>query len=384
MDHARALRLLELEDAGEEEVIRKQFRRLALRMHPDRHALDDRAEKAARTAAFVELQSALEVALACVLCTKSDVEVQGIVDDEVEEVLRAYPPTFVAQFRHLLGEMSKGGKAQPLSEVLDKHFFGTQFRSDEVDFRIFQPAPTAERRDMQLVYRCKECPDPASSVCARLSKPTKNKCVCGHNAAAHAPGGKKCSKCACTCFAYHIQQQAWEARCGCKHKHTDHHVTGARKCRKDIPGKRGTPCPCNGYMPSWVCHCGHPASSHETVVCYIDLKERSIDRALLGREWVAGGLRVETVALAEDSREKMAQYAVRAVAVNHGDLGRAQTSIAAHAQRRGASYVAQAKMYEAAAAAAKPAQEQVSSGPGARAPRGVRAAPGGRVSQRQQ
>lgn len=107
--------------------------------------------------------------------------------------------------------------------------------------------------DVSVVWRCGDCEEPGS-VCCRLN-PKKHSCLCGHKLMEHVPGkhGLRCcvTACACRCFEFHCQQGGWQARCGCKHKHTDHSVLVPRTCTK-------LECDCAGYNVRWVCSCGHP------------------------------------------------------------------------------------------------------------------------------
>lgn len=106
--------------------------------------------------------------------------------------------------------------------------------------------------EIAVVWRCGDCTEP-NSVCCRLN-PKKHSCLCGHKLSEHVPGkhGLRCSTkgCACRCFEFHVQQGGWQARCGCKHKHTDHSVLRPFACLK--PG-----CECASYDVRWVCSCGH-------------------------------------------------------------------------------------------------------------------------------
>jgi hypothetical protein len=94
------------------------------------------------------------------------------------------------------------------SEQLDKHFFGTQFGSDQLDFRE-HPGVNATRQEDgdQMVWYCLDCERESrrerakilgldiddeeiisklasSSVCCRL-KPNKHTCLCGHKLKDH-------------------------------------------------------------------------------------------------------------------------------------------------------------------------------------------------------
>ena len=136
-----------------------------------------------------------------------------------------------------------------------------------------------------------------------------------------------------------MQQLGWEARCGCKHHVRDHQqpLGAPWACSKTLPGKEKRPCPCKGFHVAWVCTCGHPAGEHETV-----WQERSA--AVMAREWVAGGLRPECVAEAEEKRSRWQQEAVE-MAAKEGVASKEK--LAEKAKRMQISMCAEARMMEA-------------------------------------
>ncbi|CAE7426324.1 fam221a [Symbiodinium pilosum] len=232
------------------------------------------------------------------------------------------------------------------SERLDKFFFGTHFGSDQFDPRAWLGQAEAESlasgKPFQCVWRCKSCPE-ASSVCCRL-KPKKHSCLCGHKVDAHDPRRRfRCTMPACKCrrLEFYVQQLGWEARCGCKHHLRDHNKSGEPpyRCTKLLPGKDKKPCPCSGFHVAWVCTCGHPWEEHETTW------QECTSTAVFSREWVAGGLRPECVAEAEEKRTRWKQEAAD-VAERHGrDV--ATKLMADKAKRMQVSMCAEAGMREA-------------------------------------
>lgn len=210
MDVATALKLLHIEATEahpSKDEIHTAYRAQALRWHPDKNA-PDRVEEA--TERFQLLGEAQEL----LLRVDSD-PAPGVAASEV-----AGGPTAVS-----LGLRSMPGP---------------------------QLSPTAlAGAELAVVWRCGDCAE-TGSVCCRLNQ-KKHSCLCGHKLMEHIPGkhGLQCSAvgCACRCFEFHVQQGGWQARCGCKHKHTDHSVLVPRACTK---------CDCTGYAVRWVCSCGHP------------------------------------------------------------------------------------------------------------------------------
>eukprot|EP00658_Telonema_sp_P-2_P028995 TRINITY_DN22116_c0_g1_i2.p1 TRINITY_DN22116_c0_g1~~TRINITY_DN22116_c0_g1_i2.p1 ORF type:complete len:176 (-),score=20.94 TRINITY_DN22116_c0_g1_i2:7-534(-) len=128
---------------------------------------------------------------------------------------------------------------------------------------------------------------------------------CGHGLKRHKATSKSkfgCSEpgCSCSCYQFHVQDNAWQARCGCKHKHTDHGASRPHRCHKQG-------CKCQEYCCSWKCHCGEPWTAHETIFTLSGW-------ARGGRQWVTQGLRKETAQLARGYRarpEEQRQAAAR-------------------------------------------------------------------------
>ncbi|CAE7212976.1 unnamed protein product [Symbiodinium natans] len=298
---AAAALLKVAKDASEEEL-RRAYREAARLCHPDK--VPDRQED------FLQLGEALEVLLT-----------------------RPQTPASTQSTRSE-------------SERLDKHFFGTHFGSDQFDPRAWLGQASKEElasgQAFQCVWRCKSCPE-ASSVCCRL-KPKKHSCLCGHKVEAHDPvRGFGCTTPGCKCWRleFYVQQLGWEARCGCKHHLRDHNRTGEPpyRCSKILPGKDKKPCPCSGFHVSWVCTCGHPWQEHETTW------QKSTSSAVFSREWVAGGLRPECVAEAEEKRSRWKNQAAEAAERHGRDV--AAKLVADKAQRMQVSMCAEAGMREA-------------------------------------
>eukprot|EP00439_Symbiodinium_sp_Y106_P037821 s54_g4.t1 len=287
--------------AGEEEF-RKAYREAARKCHPDK--VPDRQEE------FIRLGEALEV-----LLTRP----------------QPAPPSVQSSVSE--------------SERLDKHFFGTHFGSDQFDPRGWLGPMSAEAlasgQAFQCVWRCKTCPE-GSSVCCRL-KPKKHSCLCGHKVEAHdSRRGFRCSMSGCKCrsLEFYVQQLGWEARCGCKHHLRDHKTCEPPyRCTKILPGKDKKPCPCRGFHVSWVCTCGHPWEEHETTW------QESTSSAVFSREWVAGGLRPECVAEAEEKRSRWKQQAADAAERHGRDV--ATKLMADKVQRMQVSMCAEAGIREA-------------------------------------
>jgi hypothetical protein len=107
--------------------------------------------------------------------------------------------------------------------------------------------------EFTVAWRCGGCAEPGT-ICCRLNA-KKHSCLCGHKLMEHVPGkhGLQCSakECACRCFDFHVQHGGWQARCGCKHKHTDHSAVAPHACTKPS-------CGCASYDVRWICSCGHP------------------------------------------------------------------------------------------------------------------------------
>ena len=154
-----------------------------------------------------------------------------------------------------------------------------------------------------VVWRCRDCP-PEQSVCARIA--AKSRCVCDHKLCEHlSADGFACSgargTCLCTRFMFHVAMNGWSCRCRCKHTHREHSPrTLSRPCTK--PG-----CGCAGFHSSWVCNCGHPWSSHETVF-HVSRGRR--DALRFQREWVCSGVRPELTAEAQAKRKRWVRRGV--------------------------------------------------------------------------
>ncbi|CAD7927962.1 unnamed protein product, partial [Amoebophrya sp. A25] len=114
-------------------------------------------------------------------------------------------------------------------------------------------------------------------------------------------------------------------------------------CHGTVPGQRNKRCPCRCFEASWTCNCGHPWSAHESVLSVVSRE----NRALLGREWVCGGLRVECVEIAEETRSKWASQAAEQVAMGQLTGEEAKQIAASFTERLKLSRVAEARMHEA-------------------------------------
>mmetsp|Transcript_23228 Transcript_23228/g.58705 ORF Transcript_23228/g.58705 Transcript_23228/m.58705 type:complete len:836 (+) Transcript_23228:135-2642(+) len=429
MDLKSALGVLGLSpEECNETAIRHNWRLRARHCHPDKNpGLEED---------FAQLQTALELVLKALQ--------NGLVG--AAAALAGAPGPVQAQRNRTAGATDRHGadvvqdeiaapaSTKPMreSERLDKFAFGTQFGSDKIDFRYFQPAPIdlllagltrsrtgsfagaqlqdkgerssdphlqleglsgdcalAQRGEhadtmlaiatqqlqleiaqnngafdlstsanFQMVWRCKKC-DPASSTCCRL-KPKKALCICGHKLCDHVfskngtiGNGFRSKKGPCRAFKYHVQQGAWEVRCACKHKRVDHkpHMlpdgkTQVFTCCGHVPGQRNKKCGCKDFEASWVCNCGHSWADHETVLCYVG-GYGSLSKALFGREWVSGGLRVECVEIAEQARDKWAGQAAEQVAMGVLSGEEAKKKAGRFTERLKISRVAEARMQEA-------------------------------------
>jgi hypothetical protein len=213
MDVATALQLLEL-DASQahpsEDEVRVAYKKQALVWHPDKNA--DQQEEATRR--FQELGEAQELLLRVDAATPAGADAAAAGTEA--------GPTAV----------SLGLRAMPGPQLSPKALAG---------------------EELSVLWRCGGCTEP-NTVCCRLN-PKKHSCLCGHKLQHHVPGkhGLRCAEkgCACRSFSFHVQHGGWQARCGCKHKHTDHAVAAPHACEK--PG-----CTCAAYDVRWVCSCGHP------------------------------------------------------------------------------------------------------------------------------
>merc|ERR1712070_16499 len=135
--------------------------------------------------------------------------------------------------------------------------------SGEYDLANSDPAETNRLFDtyqLWAAWRCK----PQDMICCRILK-DKFSCMCGHRLKDHKASARNKGKfgctapgCKCTCFEFHVQDNAWQARCGCKHKHTDHAPVPPYKCQK-------AGCSCTAYSCTWKCHCGEPWENHDTI-----------------------------------------------------------------------------------------------------------------------
>ncbi|CAD7927628.1 unnamed protein product [Amoebophrya sp. A120] len=409
MDLRTALQFLGLsaEEANYEDAVRSAWRARARDCHPDKHT--------GKEEEFLQLQKALELVSKARenglfnLGSGTKGGVAATTDGNYASSRpRGHPQQANATQHAATDPTAEGGKVMKRSERLDKQVFGTQFGSDKIDFRFFQPPPRGllggtqrglslpigasstqelkrltagynhdelalekhqaassaqqeldlvrqteeqpvEPPMLQVVWRCTLCEPASSSTCCRL-KPKKALCICGHKLEDHnSTCGSKCKKCPCKGFQFHVQQGAWEVRCSCKHKRSDHKPTGKYNaqgleifaCQGHVPGQRNKKCPCKCFEASWVCNCGHPWSAHETVVTVVP------NRALFGREWVAGGLRVECVEIAEQARDKWAGQAAEQVAMGALNPEEAIQKAARFTERLKLSRVAEAKMQEA-------------------------------------
>eukprot|EP00435_Cladocopium_sp_Y103_P015141 s224_g3.t1 len=306
----RAAKYLDVPLDVEEVELRRAYRNAARRCHPD---------KDGSTEEFLRLNEALEVLISSI----------------------SRPSTAGTGATGRAGTAGTTGTVE--SERLDKHFFGTNFQSDQFDPRAWHGEASNESlEDLQCVWRCRSCPE-QSSVCCRL-KARKHLCLCGHKVEAHLRQSFACGhgNCRCRRFEFYVQQLGWEARCSCKHHVRDHRQLEGFPwpCSKVLPGKDKKPCPCKGFNISWVCTCGHPASEHETTW------QRQTSKAVFAREWVAQGLRPECVAEAEEKRLRWQSQAAALVGSGR-DLSAAKAAVKAKAQKMQISMTAEAKMMEA-------------------------------------
>ena len=179
--------------------------------------------------------------------------------------------------------------------------YTTVYNLAESDPAVTQPL--FDTYQLWAAWRCK----PQDQICCRILK-DKYSCMCGHRLKDHAAvrlkSGKtvfKCQAkgCACSNFRFQVQDNSWQARCGCKHKGCEHELAPPHKCMK--PG-----CKCEGFACNWQCHCGEPYSAHDTIWTVSPWPRG-------GRQWVTQGLRKETAELARKIRARPAAQVVNDV-----------------------------------------------------------------------
>ena len=240
----------------DEDVVASAFKKLAMKWHPDRNP--DNVKEA--TQRFAELSAARDLLL--------DPPTNALLDDPQRRPPNADPYPKSAH--------SKGLRAfeGDVTEDIESGALGGQ-----------EAVELFEKFGLWAVWKCDTC----DAVCCRIRK-NKYSCMCGQRLRAHDAGrGFRCVASGCRRYEFMVQDTEQPHKCRCKHAPADHEPLPPYRCRKCTD--------CVGFDSPWVCNCGHPPSAHRTCFVRQRLPERS-------REWVAGGLRVETVALANKFRSR--------------------------------------------------------------------------------
>lgn len=155
-----------------------------------------------------------------------------------------------------------------------------------------EPAVLFETFGLWAVYKCNGC----NAICCRLRK-NKYSCMCSHRLKDHdaangfrcAAGPKGAPRCPCRRFEFQVQDTDQPHKCRCHHTASLH---------AKVPPFGCTVCgDCGAFDSPWTCNCGHATKEHST--CFV--RHKYTERT---REWVAGGLRQESVALANKFRQR--------------------------------------------------------------------------------
>jgi DnaJ-class molecular chaperone len=202
-------KLLGIQRASTDDEMKRAYRKLAMRLHPDKCHLNGAED------AFKKVNAAFAFL--------SDKQRRAQYDTIAPE-----PGIGFSGDRH--GSAFRGSQVPATATA--RHFSG------KVD-----PGRAVSGGLAACVWRCRACTPTDYSVCCRVA-PSKYSCLCGHKLADHmrvpcavkrseespVHSGSSCSSCACRTYRFHVQQNAWEVRCSCKHKHTDHSPRSAA-CR---------------------------------------------------------------------------------------------------------------------------------------------------------
>ena len=242
------------------DVIQSAFKKLAIKWHPDRNP----ANVKEATSRMAEISAARDLLV--------DPPTNALFDEPPAPAASSGPSKAAAA-------LSKGVRAfeGDVTEEID---------SGELTGE--EPAALFEAFGLWAVFKCNGC----NAVCCRLRK-NKYSCMCSHRLKDHdAANGFRCAaKGACPCrrFEFQVQDSDQPHKCRCHHAAIQH---------AKVPPFECTLCAdCAAFDSPWTCNCGHVAKEHST--CFVQHKytERT-------REWVAGGLRQESVALANKFRQR--------------------------------------------------------------------------------
>jgi len=241
------------------DVIKTAFKKLAIKWHPDRNA--DNTKEATRRMA--EISAARDL----------------LVDPPANALFDEPPPGFANSCP------SKAAAAQ--SKGLRAFEGDVTGAIDSGALQGEEPAALFETFGLWAVYKCNSC----NAVCCRLRK-NKYSCMCSHRLKDHdAADGFRCAapRCPCRRFQFQVQDTDQPHKCRCKHSPAQH---------ANVPPFECTLCgDCKAFDSPWICNCGHASSEHST--CFV--RHKYTERT---REWVAGGLRQESVALANKFRQR--------------------------------------------------------------------------------
>ena len=254
-----------------EEAVASAFKRLAVKWHPDRNP--DNVKEA--TQRFAEISAARDLLL--------DLPVNARVDEPAAAARGAATPKGPSR-----AAASHSQNLRKFENDVTEAITSGALRGKELD-QLF------ESFELWAVWHCTSC----DAICCRIRK-NKYLCMCGHRLREHraangfrceaGPGGQ--ASCGCTQYTFQVQFDQEPVKCRCKHAAKEHDSRGAPwACTR--AGCTG----CEGFDPTWICNCGHPCSEHRTAFVRKKYAER-------GREWVAGGLRGECVALANKFRAR--------------------------------------------------------------------------------
>ena len=252
--------------------IEKAFKKLAVQWHPDRNP--DRMAEA--TARFAEISAARDLLLDPPPLPLPSAQAQPA------------PAEADASLRKFEGDVTAAVADGTLAGVIAEELFASH--------------------KLWVVWHCRSC----GLVCCRVRK-EKYSCLCGHRLSGHDAGrGFRCASAGCACrrFEWAVQVGYETLKCRCKHVAALHtppaQAGGAWRCTK--PG-----CGCAAFSSPYKCNCGHDWAEHSCKFVEQYITPRC-------REWVAGGLRRETVALANRFRARSA--AERAAFVRRANAAR--------------------------------------------------------------
>lgn len=271
MNHAAAAECLGLDPFSSllKEDVHAAYRKAALSAHPDRGGSNEDFQKvaAAKDILLGEIETGVKIELG----------------DNSGHVSHEEPEKGHSWMGARYDEPSTQSPQSPLRQM-----------GEPIDLEKMQPSIVEDlwrTKHLQCVWRC-ECCD---AVCCRVRR-DKFRCICGHQLKEHDarkrfacacpalefahPSLAYKGDCKCSGFRFLISHGMWVVKCACKHDHLAHDPESTR-CRRCDTGT------CEGWAPTWQCHCGHGSSSHSTVWV----------KGYLGqghRDWVTSGVRLET------------------------------------------------------------------------------------------